>query len=573
MADININDNLFSFTSTSQLIVNNGGTIESTANGDLSFIPNGTGIVYIGTGSPGHLTPTSGELYVQGKCEIDGTLYADGSILLGTSGFVYGGTDCTFGNSDPTNYGALRFRNTASTPDTCMLLTGAISNAYVMCEYSDRSYDHAHALQTNPTLFIQSANQSATEWISFTHDQTDGLISAGTGLKLTTGANGDLVLDPNGTGIIDIQDDLKTDRWLDQDSNTFIGIGVAGSGNLTHTSGIDGWYNTAVGADCMNSITTGYQNVGAGHWALEALTSGSFNIGLGDSSLYHLSTGDQNVAIGFQSLYDVAITSYNVGVGYRSLFEAWGTGNTCIGHQSGDTIGNGDYNCCFGFDAGDNITSGSNNIIIGSSIDAQSATNSYQINIGEVFKCANYNSNGDVLIEANGTGDFSVDTNSTERFLITGNTGIHHFPTTSGFAAYRNTSYECTNSSYTTIPFDTEEYDISSEYATTGIFTAAEAGYYTASWGVLSGSYAWDAGEVFYAGLSKNDSTAVGSWWAGSGTRAQTGYTGYASSVGSKTVKLAAGNTLRIKVYQDRGASTYLQASGVYNYFSVQKCA
>jgi hypothetical protein len=405
-------------------------------------------------------------------------------------------------------------------------------------------------------LFIQSANQSATEWISFAHDQTDGLISAGTGLKLTTGANGDLVLDPNGTGIIDIQDDLKTDRWLDQDTNTFLGIGVAGGGTLAHTSGNEGYHNTGVGYGVFDAITLGFWNCGYGENSLNSLTTASFNN-----------------AYGVESLYTVTTTTGNCAFGRQALYLCTGTGNSAFGDNAGDTIGSGDYNCCFGLDAGDNISTGSSNIVIGPSIDAQSATADYQINIGNVFKCANYNSNGDVLIEANGTGDFSVDTNSTERFLITGNTGIHHFPTTSGFAAYRNTSYECTNSSYTTIPFDTEEYDISSEYATTGIFTAAEAGYYTASWGVLSGSYAWDAGEVFYAGLSKNDSTAVGSWWAGSGTRAQTGYTGYASSVGSKTVKLAAGNTLRIKVYQDRGASTYLQASGVYNYFSVQKCA
>ena len=44
--------------------------------------------------------------------------------------------------------------------------------------------DHDHAVQTNPTFYVQSAtnpNSSNDEWISFTHDQTDGLIKTGSG--------------------------------------------------------------------------------------------------------------------------------------------------------------------------------------------------------------------------------------------------------------------------------------------------------------------------------------------------------------------------------------------------------
>ena len=47
----------------------------------------------------------------------------------------------------------------------------------------DQDYDHA--AQTNPTLFIHSAiepDTANTQWLSLTHDQTNGVIDVGTGV-------------------------------------------------------------------------------------------------------------------------------------------------------------------------------------------------------------------------------------------------------------------------------------------------------------------------------------------------------------------------------------------------------
>jgi hypothetical protein len=544
-----------------------GGSILSSSNGDISLVPNGTGVVYIGTGVPGHLTPTSGELYVQGKAEFDGYIYADAGLQVPDNYKIH------FGTSEDV---AILY-GTDQTPDSWIFGVSTDSNGLIICQKGDITYDFAHALQTNPTLFIQSANQSATEWISFTHDQTDGLISAGTGLKLTTGANGDLVLDPNGTGIIDIQDDLKTDRWLDQDSNTFIGIGVAGGGTLAHTVGNEGYYNTALGYNCLNSITlghsnvaignqclnsttTGHENVGVGDLVLEALQGGSYNTGLSPQALYSLTSGNNNIAIGFQSLYDVISTDNNVAIGYRSLFNVTGSGNIGIGYQSGDNIVAGDYN-----------------IIIGWDINAQIATNDYQINIGDVFKCANYASNGDVLIDVNGTGDFSVDTNSTERFSITGTTGIQHFPTTSMVLATRGTAQTITDNTTETVKFTNEQRDIRSEYNdTTGVFTAAEAGYYHCDWMVTTASVAWTSADSFFTFLSYNGSTSTtaetnkrGSSWH----YITSSFTSALSAGGSAKIYIAAGATLEIKVIIDRGANTNTSANHTVNYFHIGKLA
>ena len=212
MADVYINDNLFQFLSTSTLNIVGGGSITSSSNGDISLVPNGTGVVYVGSGSPSYLTPTSGELYVQGKSEFAlGSYYAAGASIYGDGQNFY------MAHYDIASYGGFKFRASAQTPDTNLILTGTVSNAYILCENADAGFDFGHAQATNPTLFIHSANQATNEWISFAHDQTYGLVSAGTALKLTTNNSGQIVLDPNGTALIVLENDayLKGDIQFD----------------------------------------------------------------------------------------------------------------------------------------------------------------------------------------------------------------------------------------------------------------------------------------------------------------------------------------------------------------------
>lgn len=72
--------------------------------------------------------------------------------------------------------------NTTQTPDALYCGVSTDSNTMILGEKADASYDFAHALATDPTLFIQSHNQSATQWISFSHDGTNGVIDVGTGV-------------------------------------------------------------------------------------------------------------------------------------------------------------------------------------------------------------------------------------------------------------------------------------------------------------------------------------------------------------------------------------------------------
>jgi hypothetical protein len=87
----------------------------------------------------------------------------------------------TLGTTDTSASPCLRY-DTTQTADTGMLLTGTVSNHWVIAERQAETFDFAHAAQTNPTLFIHSAAQSTTQWVSLTHDGTNGVLGLGAGV-------------------------------------------------------------------------------------------------------------------------------------------------------------------------------------------------------------------------------------------------------------------------------------------------------------------------------------------------------------------------------------------------------
>ncbi len=279
--------------------------------------------------------------------------------------------------------------------------------------------------------------------------------------------------------------DIKTDKWQSSDTNTFIGVGVAGLGTLeaaglyntffgyyagrqvTSANSCVGLgyrtlvmlqngtcntaigygaldataaegYCTAVGHNALGAHTTGDYATAVGYGALDANTTGNNNTAFGYAALGTNSNGDNNTAVGYNALaanttstqntamgsgtlaantigigntalgYNAlganTIGDYNVAVGRSALLvnTGEGNGNVAVGDLSLDANTSGDYNVAIGVGAlggnsegvdntglghfaGDNITTGSSNIIIGASIDAPSATGSYQLNIGNTL--------------------------------------------------------------------------------------------------------------------------------------------------------------------------------------------
>ena len=127
------------------------------------------------------------DVLVGGILEVNGIAYFDSSLTI--AGNINSSTNTIIGD---VSYGSgIGPRITAQTPDTSMLLTGSLSNGWVLIEYADRGFDYQHTIQTNPTLFIHSANQSTTEWLGLTHNQTNGVITTGVGnLDVAAAAGG-----------------------------------------------------------------------------------------------------------------------------------------------------------------------------------------------------------------------------------------------------------------------------------------------------------------------------------------------------------------------------------------------
>jgi len=130
---------------------------------------------------------SAADLLVSGKLEVDGQAFFDTSITM--SGNLTMATNTRITAALAT--GSLELSNTAQTVDAPALYTGATGNYWLLMEYGDRATDLGHTQQTNPTLYIHSADSgTVADWISFTHNQTDGVITTGAGDLDLSGATG-----------------------------------------------------------------------------------------------------------------------------------------------------------------------------------------------------------------------------------------------------------------------------------------------------------------------------------------------------------------------------------------------
>ena len=71
--------------------------------------------------------------------------------------------------------------NTGQTDDGLFLGLATGKNNFIIAEVGDINFDFGHLDTANPTVFVHSASQSTTQWLSFSHNQTDGVIRTGTG--------------------------------------------------------------------------------------------------------------------------------------------------------------------------------------------------------------------------------------------------------------------------------------------------------------------------------------------------------------------------------------------------------
>ena len=146
----------------------------------------------------------------------------DTGVVSGAAGLFLADDDYLGMGGTAANPDARFGWNTTQTVDALFLGLSDGQNTFIIAENGDRAYDFAHGAQTNPTLYIQSAVQSATQWGALSHNQTAFSVISGTdiihfrdatntgGFNLTLTAAGvqtltslgNLVLNPS-TGIVE----------------------------------------------------------------------------------------------------------------------------------------------------------------------------------------------------------------------------------------------------------------------------------------------------------------------------------------------------------------------------------
>ena len=210
-----------------------------------------------------------------------------------------------------------------------------------------------------------------------------------------------------------LNDDLSTDRWLEQDSNTFIGVGVVGAGNLEHTVGDSGWYNAAFGYQSLYSNTTGYPNAAFGYQSLYSNTTGNFNSAFGHKSLYANTIGSRNSAFGQLSLSSNTIGTYNSAFGWEALMlNTEGNDNSAFGRVAlrANTIG--DNNSGFGHGTLFKNTEGVSNSAVGYASLHDNEIGNYNVAFGHAALYSNTGSNnsaiGYLALQNNTSGESNI---------------------------------------------------------------------------------------------------------------------------------------------------------------------
>lgn len=139
----------------------------------------GSGYVRIGSGTTSHGLAADGDFLVSGVFECDGGFWLDlGGYINGAAG---GSSYLWLSENDAIGFGV--YADYSS--DQLLFLTRAqTDNQIVITTFGNYTKNHDHADGTNPTLFVHSAtdpDSDNTQWLSWTHNQTNAYGNVGSG--------------------------------------------------------------------------------------------------------------------------------------------------------------------------------------------------------------------------------------------------------------------------------------------------------------------------------------------------------------------------------------------------------
>lgn len=156
---------------------------------DHTLINTGSAPIRLGKDEAPTIITNAGDIYIGEDLEVAGTVYFRGSVSgIDTSGGSFSDDEVLyFGDGSDTGI----VFSTFQTQDALWIGVSEATRHLHIGDLTDRSTDFGLSSESNPTLFIHSANQAGlTEYLKLQHDQTNALITTGTGsLKLRPANN------------------------------------------------------------------------------------------------------------------------------------------------------------------------------------------------------------------------------------------------------------------------------------------------------------------------------------------------------------------------------------------------
>jgi trimeric autotransporter adhesin len=126
--------------------------------------------------------------------------------------------------------------------------------------------------------------------------------------------------------------------------------------------------NAAIGANAMQSNTTGSENTALGNLAMQGNQTGTDNVAVGYAAMYAV-TGSNNTAVGWQSLNAITTGTDSTAIGYQALYGTTGSPNDALGYNAGEYISTGASNVALGYESMQGVSAtpltGSQNTAVG----------------------------------------------------------------------------------------------------------------------------------------------------------------------------------------------------------------
>ncbi|MDX1478982.1 MAG: tail fiber domain-containing protein, partial [Saprospiraceae bacterium] len=122
--------------------------------------------------------------------------------------------------------------------------------------------------------------------------------------------------------------------------------------NGVGATGLEAYFNTAVGTGALTHNTTGQSNSAFGNAALKNNTTGLNNTAVGARVMRNNTLGHTNTAVGYYAMEENIDGNANTALGGSAIrSNTSGEGNTGVGRYSLDANTTGNYNTAIGYDA------------------------------------------------------------------------------------------------------------------------------------------------------------------------------------------------------------------------------